>query len=78
MSQRFLEWVAQRAAFDGMRLQMGEAALIVVILYVSISHWPTRLRVWGKAIFIVTGGAIYAGLFIFSLWALGGAMGLAW
>jgi F0F1-type ATP synthase membrane subunit c/vacuolar-type H+-ATPase subunit K len=76
MSQRFLDWIAQRAAEDSIRQQMFFMAALAVGLYFAISQWPLKIRPYGKAAVIVSGVVIYAFVLAFSLFTLGVSMGL--
>ena len=78
MSQRFLDWVAQRAIEDGMRFQMLIFAALCVLLYVAVNKWPVRIRPYGKALIIISGVMIYVAIFAFSLFTLSFSFGIHW
>ena len=78
MSQRFLDWMAQRASSDMMRTEMFMAAFGVVLVYAAIGLWPRVIRGYGKALFIITGVLAYVIAFAFAFFTLGIFLGFHW
>ena len=76
MSERFFEWVAQRALEDSLRFGVFVTAAGVVLVYLLIGTWPKQLQPWGKAFMMEFGGIVYAALLAFSFWALVLSLGL--
>lgn len=76
MSHRFIEWIAQRAAEDNIRLEVFILAALAVLVYVGVSLWPAKWRPWGKAFIIESGAVVYVVFLAFSFFTLGISLGL--